>query len=100
MLFLVRRSKGLTDLGFVSGGIEEAVEFGDVVHFDLDDPSFAVRIAVDEFGILFVSEGFVDFEDFASDGHEQLGGGLHGFNGAEFFLGVKGLADDVSSCCA
>ena len=70
MLFLVSRSKGLTDLGFVSGGIHEAVEFSDVVHFDLDDPSFAVGVAVDEFGVLFVSEGFVDFEDFAGDGHE------------------------------
>ena len=95
ILFLVSRSKRLTDLGFVSGVIKEAVKLGDVVHFDLDDPSFTIGVAVDEFGILFVSKGFVDFEDFASDGHEQFGGSLHSFDGAKFFLSFKGFANDV-----
>ena len=58
--------QGLTDLCFVGSSVHETVEVGDVVHLDLDDPGFAVRIAVDELGVLFVSEGFVDFDDFAS----------------------------------
>jgi acyl carrier protein len=70
------------------GLIEETVKLSDVIHFNLDDPSLAIRIAVDEFGVLFVSEGFVDFEDFTCNRHEQFGGGLHGLNGAKFFLGV------------
>ena len=71
----------LTNL-LVGGCVEEAVEFGRVSKFNLDDPVL-ISILVDELGLAF--ESAIDLEDGAADGRVEVAGSLHALHGAKLF---------------
>ena len=61
-----------------------------VAHFHFDNP-VGFRIFVDEARI--VGEVFVDFNDGAGHGREEVGSGLNAFDSAEFFTGFYFVVD-------
>ena len=58
---------------------------------DLDQPPVAVRILVEQLGI--VHHGVVDLDHLARDGREHLGDRLDRLDRAELVVGVEHLAD-------
>ena len=79
-----------TQLGFVGGGIHQAVRFGGVGHFYFDNPAFAIRIVVDKRRVGL--QLFVELQDFPAHRHENGGYRLHRFDGTELLFLVQGLA--------
>jgi hypothetical protein len=71
-------------------GAEQTFYIFSVSRLDLDEPTLAIRIAVDEFGVVFKLA--VDFEDFPFDGEEEVRYSLYSFDRAEDFFCAEAFA--------
>src|SRR3569832_2956464 len=65
------------DLRLIHVGIEQRVDIARVVGADAHHPALAVRVFVDDLGV--VAQGLVDRHHLARHGAVDVGGGLHRF---------------------
>jgi hypothetical protein len=86
-----RLSRSGAPKALVGGGVHERGEFVRVVEADLDHPTGAVRVFVDQLGrgVEFV----VQSGHFAGERGEQVGDGLDRFDRAEGVVAGDGRAD-------
>src|SRR5690606_13703535 len=87
----VRQGSSALEQVVVGGGVHQGVEFSRVAELDLEEPAGAGGVGVGQRGV--VAQGFVDFGDFAGDGHVDVSGGLHGLDHTGHILGFEGGAD-------
>lgn len=68
---------------------KECIKFRRIGKFDLDHPTFSIRIRVDEFRVSFQSG--VHFCNLAGNRHESIRNRFYGLDGTEYFLFGQGL---------
>ena len=81
----------------IGGSTHQHIEFTWIGDRYLDDPTFAIRIVVDQSRVIATGLGdiTVKLEDRAAHRHKQIRGGLDRFNGAKNGILGKGLAYGV-----